>query len=209
MLKTLKRTVCGLLVVGVLFSCSSCTLYESTYAEELGVTFGYSNVKGDCFVGEIEHSKNSPTEIVLPETFNGLPVVQLGGYVGTGVPSPFGAYCAPDYFPDEYVNPFTCEDEYVKTLLDERVILEVDNILFKITLPRRLKRIKNTALKLVTGAERTDGGSKRIKIFRPVYYFEIDEENPYFYTDDGKLYDKKTNELFFDCIYEAYEYIDE
>ncbi len=41
-----------------------------------------------------------------------------------------------------------------------------------------------------------------VKIYRPVIYLKISEDNKTFYTQDGKLYKKKTDELV-DCfIYE-------
>ena len=37
--------------------------------------------------------------------------------------------------------------------------------------------------------------------YRPCVYIVCDEENPAFYSKDGKLYDKKTDELITEFVY--------
>ncbi len=202
----IRRIFCFIGSILILFSLSSCTAYESMEDYESGIVFGYSKLKNDCFAGPIIYTKNGTTEITVPNTFNGAPVTKLGGYTGTGYPTPFFVNCDEFYFPEGYHNEYSTDDETLNYIIDENTILEIENIVFRIKLPDTLEEIVNTELKTVAYAEKNDGDIKTLKVFRPVYYFEISENNDTFYTKDGKLYYKETDELFSNCIYESGDY---
>ncbi len=190
----------------LLFFLSSCTLYEYMGENESGITFGYSELKKDCFVGGISYSEGRTTKIVIPNKFNGAPVVKLGGYTGTGLPSPFLVYCDEFYFSEQDGTVYSCDEADLKASIDENTVTNIENVLFCIQLPEELKEISNTELTCVQYAEKFDGEIRILKIFRPVYYFEISENNDTFYTIDGKLYYKASGDLFSDCIYEESDY---
>ncbi len=202
----MKKIFSLLIAIVLILSLSACTVYEYAGKNEFGVNFGYSKLKNDCFVASITYSRNDTTEIVIPNTFNNAPVVALGGYTGTGYPNPFLITCDDDYFSSQNQNLFTCTDDFILSIMDKNTEIQVENVVFKIQLPDSLKEIVNATLNLVSYTEQQEGQTKTLKVFRPVYYFEISESNGVFYTKDGKLYYKNTNELFSECIYEEYSY---
>ncbi len=204
----MKKILSLVIAIFFMISLSACNTYkyENMGENENGIEFGYSKRNNDSFVGSITYSKNDTTEIVIPNTFNEAPVVALGGYTGLGVPTPFFVTCDSDYLSSEDQPMYVCEDDIIKSYIDENKTVQVENVKFKIKLPDTLEKIENTDLNVVTCTEVLDGQTVIYKVFRPVYYFEISEKNEVFYTKDGKLYYKETNELFSECIYEEYDY---
>ncbi len=207
MTNSAKQVVCCVLVVIQILLLTSCSMaYQYESDEELGIGFGYSRTLGQCFVADIRHSKGDPTDITIPDEHNGAPVTVLGGYTGSGFPCPFRIVFDNDsFFSDDY-NVYGLYDSDMKTHIHEKTQVEVENVLFKITLPSKLKSIENTDLNYVTYQEYSDGQDVRMKILRPVFYFDIAEDNRYFYTVDGKLYYRETDELFSYCIYDENNY---
>lgn len=180
---------------------SGCSLfYDYTY--ENGVGIGYSKIEKSAFVADIGWKTGDSFTIVLPNEYNGIPIKELGGYFGRGVPSPFRFMIDINaLFPD-------CDDCYAtdeKRLYDEPPAwwnnAEITNCDFVITLPSRLERIRYVSMDVFVAVYNLEDGTVFVKIIRPTYYFYISGENAAFYTKDGKLYDKKTNALIDEFVY--------
>lgn len=204
-----KRGICGVLVILQVLLLSSCALtYEHIDDNEVGIGYGYSEWENNCFVAGIAYTMGDATHITIPDEFRGAPVTALGGYIGRGVPAPFYVYFnIEDSISEEY-ETFSTDDDCMQFLVDSTTKVEVLNVEFTITLPKHLKKITKTSLITVTCQKHSDGQNVLLKVFRPVYCFEISEQNEFFYTKDGKLYYRETNQLFSDCIYESSDYSD-
>ncbi len=118
------------------------------------------------------------------------------------MPTPFYVNCNYNDFFSRNYEIYSTDDDNIMTYIDKNTKIEVENVVFNITLPSKLKTIELTLLNDVVYQEYQQGEYTILKVFHPVYYFNISEDNKYFYTKDGKSYYKETNELFSDCIYE-------
>ena len=84
--KRYRRNVAAVLSVGLLCACTA--YWDET--EENGVMYHLSRSGKEAFASEYTWDVHGDeTEIIIPDEVNGAKVTQLGGYFGTGVPSPF------------------------------------------------------------------------------------------------------------------------
>ncbi len=200
MKKALRILLILCLLTANVFLLASCTGYgmnEDTYYD-----IGVNTRKNKAFVARIHVEKGDPTDIVLPDTYEGVPVVALGGVFGRGMPCVFDVeISAGSFYPDadRYFDTLT---EYLDTAPDMiGDAYEVEEIFFTVTLPAGLQEAKRVNA-YVSCAEYDNGdGTTYVKVLRPRISFSISEENGYFYTKNGKLYDKKTDELIEDLNY--------
>ncbi len=206
-MKIEKAIIIGILltiqIVIVVINPCDCRLFE-----EEGIQYWHGVFERKCFVGTILYSKGDSTNITIHDEFRGTPVTGLGGYIGKESTHPFDIFIEDE---KTYPKEFECydvDDTQVKACAGDDAIIEEENILFKITLPKHLKDIEQAQITLVHCKEYFEDGKKIVKVFRPVCYFEISEDNEYFYTKEGKLYYKKTGKLFKNCIYEETNYED-
>lgn len=185
----------------VLCNFSCCLTYDCTQVNN--IIFGYSKIEKSAFIGGITYHEGEEKNIILPEKYNSITIKDLGGYFGRGVPTPFGIQIiiSPDYPYEEIYN--TLEEYIYDSDLKWWDDYEVNNYFFTITLPSKLKNITYTSCKdiLVITSKKEDN-TIFASIYRPVYYFIIDEDNPNFYTKEGKLYNKSTNQLYEEFLYE-------
>ncbi len=164
--------------VFVLYSCS--TSYSIDETDECVI--GYN--KKNAFIGYVKYDLDTK-EIYLPSEYNDVLVEDLGGYYGRGVPTPF--FLA-----------YTGITEGFSTSRDEidsnDTVIEVN---IDIYLPKYLKKCSNIRTE-VTGYY--EGDHSVIFIAKCNYY--IDNSNEYFYTKNGKLYNKSNDTLVDNLIYQ-------
>ncbi len=198
----MKKKVLAL-ILSFLFSLPliACTTYDD-WIEVNHVQIGYSKLLQNCFIGGIRYKKGEDWKIVLPSVYKGYTINELGGYIGTGTPSPFGIFFeGEDWFKEEVEETYITSEEYLYTDFFNGYTVVVEDIFFEITLPNQLERIKNLACQDIFCGKTTD----TIYVLRPVYRLQITETNSYFYTKEDKLYDKKTNELIENFTYTEYQ----
>ena len=200
-MKISKELLCSLSILSLLF-CSSCSLtYE--YIELDNIDIGYSKIERSAYIGRVSSKETEGRNIVLPSKYNNIVIKELGGYFGRGVPTPFGIDILINP-PLSYEEMYTTKEEYIyQSDLNWWDDYEVTTYKYYITLPSKLEKVTYTACKeifVVTTKE--EDNSIFAHIYRPVYHFFIEEENPYFYTEEGKLYNKKTNQLLEEFLYE-------
>jgi len=194
-------TICIFLGAFCAFAFCGCSLsYDFEDVNGLGI--GYSESENRAFISTIEWKGGDSKEIVLPCDYNGIAIKELGGYFGTGVPCPFGIDI-------DIENIYTDADRYL-SVDDEDIWDEtlgrwtektVEDYDFIITLPKHLEDATYiSACSFVAEYDKGDG-IIYAKIIRPRYYFIIDESSEYFYTKEGKLYEKETGRLITDFIY--------
>ncbi len=120
------------------------------------------------------------TSFDIAGEIEGSPVIALGGYTGTGVPSPFVIEAEPAR----------------KELLTDAPALEQwevpvtwQDLVFTVYVGKNVAKIGCARESLYYGVETEDG----IRFYRPVCYFVCDEANPTLYSKDGVLYLKSTD----------------
>lgn len=129
----------------------------------------------------------------VPEYYNGLKVTKLGGYLGRGYPEPFGAKVIIDKNVYNYNNitPFDTDNINLKYYENK----EYDIKKLYISIGNNIEEFYNclNAGSYYIGINPEN--NKQHIIFKLEYNFIISPTNKYFYSQDGKVYDKETNEL--------------
>lgn len=199
----MKKILTALSLIFV-FSLSGCCLYYNL-TTVAGVDIGYSKIEKNCFIANILWTNGESQDIVLPSYYDGIPVKELGGYFGRGVPSPF---CIDTdiniLFPDaDYY--YGTDEATVNEETNPSTTKEIYEYKFTVTLPSELEKITYVINNVSVADYNSKDGSVTEKIFLPTYYFIISEENEFFYTESGYLYNKKTDELITDFKYATAE----
>lgn len=197
-----------LIVMTVLFVFGLCgcffegvSLLYSDYAEANGFFIAINKTANCCFVGNYECTEYTENfEITIPDHYDGIPIKRIGGYYGSGVPTPFyislydlymnapsgskyGGIFAGD------ISDFNLPDTYT-----------VEDVVFTLNIGKNIEAIEFVVMDLYFPHINENGS---LTLYHSVVYINCSEENEHFYSQDGKLYDKKTNELVSDFAYLA------
>ena len=179
---------------------SACWLYSSD-GKINGFYVAVNETANCCFVGTYtceEYAENQ--EITIPDEFDGKPIKRIGGTYGSGVPSPFSISVASLYMnaseDSEYggiyhgdLKDFNIAEEY-----------RVEDVCFVLNIGKNIETIEFVDMDEYYPHINEDGS---ITFYHPVVYVKCAEDNPYFYSKDGKLYDKKTDALISQFAYAA------
>ena len=193
----MKKVLIIVLAVCLTFSLSGCYLekislmYDSTIEYE-GFEISVNEMADCCFVGAYNcDNYTEGYEITIPDEYNNKPIKFIGGFFGRGVPTSFYIYVnniinAPEgsnfhgiYFGSDE------NDEYLKNY-------EVVDMHFIINIGKNIEAVKYTTKDYYFPHINNDGS---VTYYHPVVYINCSKENKYFYSKDGKLYSKKSNEL--------------
>ncbi|MDE6302524.1 MAG: hypothetical protein K2M36_02925 [Clostridia bacterium] len=186
----LKFTLCVLLISTLLFCLTACSMsYEFDMTDGLGI--GYSKLKKRAYIANCDWDgdKNNMT-FVIPDEYKGFPVLDLGGYYGTGVPCPFCISLPIDFDID-----FASNDDFGDS--------EYETLVFTVVLGKNISKIVRVDGITYFGKETVDENGESISdiLYKIEYRFEVDKQNPVFYSSDGKLYYKSNNELITQFAY--------
>ncbi len=190
--KVFIKILSVIIITFTFLSLSACTGYDKVSVGNINL--GYSKSRKNCYVSRIYYTLGEDTNMIIPDTYNGYEITKLGGYFGRGVPDPFMI---------EISNMTWGHEKSLKNG-DYGNNAIVTDIVFTITLPNYLKEIQNTNCDTIFYCSSNDSGQTVYQIYRPVYYFIISASNSYFYTENGKLYKKDTDELITGFIYDAF-----
>ena len=167
--------------------------------EKDGFYIGINKTANCCFVGSFECDEYIENmEITIPDSYEGMPVKRIGGYFGRGVPTPFsisvgGLYMnAPDEseFDSIYtgdIHNFEIEEEY-----------KVEDLKFTLNIGKNVDTIANVSMDSYYPHINSDGS---ITFYHPVVNINCSDKNKYFYSKNGKLFVKETDELVSDFAY--------
>ena len=202
----MKKFLVILLSISVMFCLSGCffdgvSSFYSNHAEVDGFYIGINKISNCCFVGDYRCTEYTDNlEITIPDEYEDIPVKRIGGYYGRGVPTPFSISLSDSYMNaaegSKYDSIF-CGDINEFEILEDHVI---EDVVFNLNIGKNIEIIE-----FVTMDEYyphiNDNGS--ITFYHPVVNINCSDENKHFYSKDGKLYDKKTDELISDFAYAA------
>ncbi len=189
----MKKFLTLILSIVLIISLSGCITEElSLLYNEKGEMDGFyiavNNTANSCFVGQYtctEYSENM--EITIPDEYKNKPITRIGGYFGRGVPSPFCISLEELYMnaPDgsEYDSVFSgdIDDNY-----------SVEELPFTLNIGKNIKTVEYIEMDMCYPHINEDGS---VTFYQAVVYVNCSEDNKYFYSKDGRLYDKKTKEL--------------
>lgn len=151
-----------------------------------------------CFVGNYEYDGEESNKVItVPDEYNGIPITQIGGYYGTGVPTPFQISLCVYMNTDEDskyhgiwggdIEDYNLEEEY--TIVDVPFVLNIG---------KNIKSVKYVSMDEYYPYINED---ESITFFHPVVEINCSEENEYFYSKEGRLYSKKDDKLISDFAY--------
>lgn len=176
-------SVCTFLLIVTL---SACTTYnDEVYVDNL--SFYYSKTYQEAFVGAyLWDGTVEGQTFSIPDNVESYPITSLGGYVGTGLPTPFAIM-----FPETYgivgstnIEP-NDEDLYYQNGYELHILV------FRVKLGVNIREARNVDF-FYYFHEKEDLTKVLYKVY---YYFEVDSNNPHIYDDEGKLYVRESNEL--------------
>ncbi len=139
----------------------------------------------DCW--EWDGNKDN-MEITIPDTCDGYQIVQLGGYIGYGPPGDFQIYM-PRTWRAHIITSERLEME------EPYEIVELD---FIVNIGKNVTKIEQ---EIPTRYSRCDNADGSYTYYRVYAYVNCSEENPAFYSEDGRLYHRETGELVNKFLY--------
>lgn len=168
-------------------------------AEKDGFYIAINKIANCCFVGSYDCDKYSENmEITIPDYYDDMPVKRVGGYSGRGVPAPFAISVAGLYMnaPEDSefdavytgdIHNFGFDEDYT-----------VENLEFTLNIGKNIDTIANVRMDGYYPHINADGS---VTFYHPVVNINCSEDNEHFYSKNGKLYVKETNELVTDFAY--------
>lgn len=165
--------------------------YDANNPETMNMQIYYNSASKKAFVGSVEVN-NKNLDIVIPNNIGDIKINSLGGYHGTGVPTLFYIDYNPDY--DLINDYFKCSKEDYE---DKKNIYEITkyDVSINITLPKYLNTIRKSRFNYDSLEYYINPTEEKAIIFNISRKYNIDENNKYYYTKDGFIYNKKTNEI--------------
>lgn len=200
----MKKFLAMLLSICLMLCFSSCAFEEASLlyfdtVEKDNFFIAINKIANCCFVGSYnctEYTQN--LKITIPDDYNDIPIKRIGGYFGTGLPTPFSISLA-----DLYVNAPN-NSEYSGIFvgdIDKFEIPEdyvIEDIAFTLNIGKNIEHIEYVEMDQYYPHINEDG---TITFYHPVVNINCSIENKHFYSKAGKLYSRSTGELISDFAY--------
>ncbi len=161
--------------------------YEDAVTED-GMNIGYNKLTKKAFCYGCEAGEKR--EFTIPDTFEGIPVTMLGGYIGRGFPCPFSLWV------DGGEDVYGCHDVTVPQGD------EYETIVLTVHIGKNLKELTYIDDCFWGIRDLDPEGETFDVLFKVVYSFTVNEENETFYAEDGRLYYKTNHQLAEEFFYE-------
>jgi hypothetical protein len=201
-----KKFLVIILSISLILCLSGCffegvSLFYSDIAEVDGFCVGINETSNCCFVGGYnctEYTEN--LEITIPDDYQGMPIKRIGGYYGRGVPTPFSISLADLYMnaPEDSDYNAVFSGDIKEFEISEKYTVE--DVIFNLNIGKNIEVIDFVVMDEYYPHINEDGS---IVFYHSVVNINCSNENKHFYSKDGKLYNKKTDELISDFAYVA------
>lgn len=179
-MRKIIKISCVLFLVAILavFLCScldGALMYGDKTKNVDNIEYFMHSFRKCCFAGAYTWTSDSnQATVTIPDTCDGYRVTSLGGFIGSGAPCPFMVL-----LPD--VDSIYSKD----TLPDEA---QIEQYHLELNIGKNVEK-----LRLIMMEEYYGLGSNRFA--QILVTVNCSEENPVFYSEDGKLYRKSDNSL--------------
>lgn len=200
----MKKILALVLSVLLIFCFSGCSLEEVSMlytedGEKDGFTVFINETANCCFVsGYICAEYTENLEITIPDDYNGIPIKRIGGHHGSGAPTPFSIPLNDLYMnaPEgSYYDTIYCGDISEFNIPRKHT---VKDIVFDLNIGKNIEVVDFVVMDEYYPHINEDGS---ITLYHSVVNINCSNENQHFYSKDGKLYNKKTDELITDFAY--------
>lgn len=197
-----KRSIAFLLSVSLVLCLSGCFLENTSFlytdcVEQDGFNIVMNKTANCCFVSSyacMEYTENM--EITIPDEYEGVPIKRLGGYYGRGLAMPFCISLAYLYENEPENSDVVAEyDPYAFGDAKEQI---TEDVVFYLNIGKNVEVIELVNMGNSYPHINQDGS---VTVYWPVVYINCSDENKFFYSMDGKLYNKETDELVSDFMY--------
>lgn len=191
----MKKTMLICFILFILLFVSACSIEDAcflytSYGSVDGIHVCINPFGKCCFVQTYFCEEfYDGMEIRIPDEYEGIPITRLGGFTGIGVPTPFDIYLMTDVPEDSPYYGLVYTDPSFADLTDPYT---VEDLVFKLHLGKNIEQIDLVSSSVYYPSINEDGS---ITFLHPLVYICCAEDNPYFYSKDGKLYDKTTDTL--------------
>lgn len=195
----MKKTV-ALSIITVIFLFMLCSCAYSKEVESGDFSIGYGsymlsnkfNIDGAGVCGYTWDGNEANTDIVIPDSYDGQKIKQLGGYFYRGVPSPF---CIDSY-------SAISDADSVSTIPYESAVegyTKGEDIIYRdftLHIGKNIDKIYSNCDVVYVAAV-----DNKVYSYCARVYIVCDEDNETFYSKDGKLYYQKSDELVNGFVY--------
>ncbi len=191
----MKKSITTLLAFILIFSLSGCFFnFSSQHTEKDGLHLEVNKILNSCaacaYICE-EYTENM--EITIPDDYEGIPIKYIGASSVDPFMIPLAMYIN-STDPDKYSGTFSGDLEKYEITED----YTVENKVFNLNIGKNIESIEYVVMDQYYPHINDDGS---ITFYYAVVNINCAEENEHFYSKDGKLYDKKTDELISDFSY--------
>ncbi len=183
----MKRIAAVILVLSMAVSLCGCSMFFAEFDDEYVTVDNFklcvNETTKECFVCEyIPQWGQDNRTVVIPEEYNGIPVTAIGGTFELKTPAPFFINLEVLYENSENTTSSSVSsDSSVKTVLVE----------YTIEIGKNIEKIESVSMDSYRLRMEYDGS---VILYQPVAYIKCSEENPNFYSLEGKLYKKGSDE---------------
>lgn len=163
-----------------------------------GFKIGVNRVANTCYAAAYECTVyTEKLGITIPDEYDGVPVKRIGGFYGRGLPQPFSLSCAELYMnaPEDSKYASVFSGEHLQYVDDEFSVVDIPVVL---NIGENIETIDYVDMNKYYPHVNDDGS---IIFYHITVYINCSEENQFFYSKDGKLYEKKTDKLITDFAY--------
>ena len=175
--RKLIAAFCSIVLLG------GCTGYEDSETID-GVNYWINSFEKQAFAGECNWQvSDEPADITIQETVNKATVTKLGGFFGTGVPSPFSLVADADTY--QFAGSEIYASEYGLPIVTKDVPITIH-------LPKTIEEVKYTQAPLYFGNLTEEGV---VEFLHPQILIDCSDENQTFYSENGILYRKDDHSI--------------
>jgi hypothetical protein len=202
MKRAFRIAICVILGILILIPCSLAlffSFFRTDKAVVNGLEIHISRSKQTCIVGRYVCEEYIPNmEIVVPDTYNGFPVIGFGGNVTfQGGPSAFWIDICDLYMNAPSNSKYHSIFYGVEDGFNEHQIIDLP---FQLIIGKNIRNLSHILFPCYYPHINEDG---TVTFYHPVVYVICSQENKYFYSKNGKLYSRATNELIMDFDYQG------
>lgn len=178
-----------------------CLTYDETVQYD-NFTIAINDSGKCCFVGCYTVEKYTENmEITIPDYYEDIPIERIGGYFGTGAPTPF-CIDIPEYLNSPENSSYSGVFIGHPDTFNLDVKYTVVDLPFRLNIGKNINEISNVSMDSYFPYINDDGS---ITFYHPVVEISCSIDNEHFYSKDGKLYDRENDELITEFAYKYNE----